>query len=155
MGKLIRIAVAALAALCLCSCANSFKDIKVTSCDLVSISPKGLSALDAAIAIGVDNPTVQVTLTNMYALVKMDGEPCLHFTADDVTLAPKSQDIYNIDVHGNIDGSFNPFQILTLFQGSSLDAVTIDVWFRGVLKNGFGKDFEYKDIPIKDLLDKI
>ncbi|MBO4476204.1 MAG: hypothetical protein J5737_05755 [Bacteroidales bacterium] len=155
MVKFIRLLIAAATAVCLCSCANSFKDIKVTSFDLVSVSPKGLSALDASVAIGVDNPTVQVTLTKMYAIVKMDGEPCLHFTADDVTLAPRSQEIYEIDVHGNIDGAFNPFQILTLFKGSSLDPLTVDVWFRGVLKNGFGKDFEYKDIPVKDLIDKI
>ncbi len=155
MSKFIRIFIIAVAALCLSSCANSFKDIKVTSCELLSLSPKGLSALDAAIAIGVDNPTVQVTLTNMYALVKMDGEPCLHVTADDVTLSPRSEEIYNIDIHGNIDGSFNPFQLLTLLQGSGLEMVTVDVWFRGVLKSGFGKDFEYKDIPIKDLLDQI
>ena len=155
MSRLLRIAIAAVAAFCLCSCANSFKDIKVTSCELLSLSPKGLSALDAAIEIGVDNPTVQVPLTNMYARVKMDGEPCLHFTADDVTLSPRSEEIYNIDIHGNIDGSFNPFQLLTLFQGSGLETVPVDVWFRGVLKSGFGKDFEYKDIPIKDLIDQI
>ena len=33
--------------------------------------------------------------------------------------------------------------------------MTADVRFRGVLKSGLGKDFEYTDIPLKDLLDKI
>ncbi len=154
MKKTLRLLISAIAVLCLCSCA-SFKDIKVTSFDLVSLSPRGLSSLDASIALEVDNPTVQVTLTNMYALAKMDGEPCLHFTADDVTLAPRSKEVYNIDVHGTIDGAFNPFQLLELLRQPDMESVTLDVRFRGTLKSGLGKDFEYKDIPLKDLLDKI
>ncbi|MBR4810020.1 MAG: hypothetical protein IK031_07050 [Bacteroidales bacterium] len=156
MKKIAGILLTLFAAVLLGSCCKSFQDIKVTSCDLVELSPRGLSSIDAALDIGIDNPTVQVTLTQMEATVKMDGEPCLHFTADDVTLEPRTQKVYNIVVHGSIDGSFNPFQLLTLFsQPSYLDPMTADVRFRGVLKSGLGKDFEYTDIPLKDLLDRI
>lgn len=155
MKNTVRLFIIALAAFCLCSCAQSFKDIKVTSCELVSLSPRGLSALDATVSVGVDNPTVQVTLSQAYGLVKMNGEPCLHITADDVTLAPKTEDIYTLELHGNIDSNFNPFQLITLFREPDWSVMTMDIWFRGTLKNGLGKDFEYKDIPLKDLLDKI
>ncbi len=155
MKKSLKLLTVALAALCLVSCGKSFQDIKVTSCELVSLSPRGLSSLDATISLEVDNPTVQVTLTGMYAVAKMDGVPCLHFTADDLTLSPRSKEIYTIEVHGNIDDGFNPFQLLVLLQNRDMDLVTIDVKFRGTLKSGLGKDFEYKDIPLKDLLDKI
>jgi len=155
MKRVLRLIIPALVALCLCSCANSFKDIKVTSCELLSLTPKGLSSLDATVNLGIDNPTVQVTLSQMNATVKMEGEPCLHITADDVTLAPRTKDYYPIELHGTIDGSFNPFQLLTLLNNPNLEPLTIDVRFHGTLKSGLGKDFEYLDIPIKDLLDQI
>lgn len=155
MKNTVRIIIAALVAFCLCSCGKSFQDIKMTSCELVSLSPRGLSAIDATVSVGIDNPTVQVTLSQIYGLVKMNGEPCLHITADDVTLAPKTEDIYTLDLHGNIDSYFNPLQLLTLFSEPDWSVMTMDIRFRGTLKSGLGKDFEYKDIPLKDLLEKI
>ncbi|MBR4826439.1 MAG: hypothetical protein IKZ91_00965 [Bacteroidales bacterium] len=155
MKRALRLLAVLLLAAGMCSCAN-FKDIKVTSFDLVSLSPRGLSSIDAALNIGVDNPTVQVTLTDMTATVKMDGTPCLHLDADDVTLSPRTNCVYNLVVHGTIDSGFNPFQLLTLLSSTTgLDPMTVDVRFRGVLRSGLGKDFEYTDIPLKDLMDKL
>ncbi|MBO4565964.1 MAG: hypothetical protein J5695_01915 [Bacteroidales bacterium] len=156
MKKLAGILLTLLAAVLLSSCCKSFQDIRLTSCDLVELSPRGLSSIDATIEVGVDNPTVQVTLTGMDATLKMDGSPCLHLTADDVTLEPRTEKVYSILIHGAIDGNFNPLQLLLLLnQPNFLEPMTADVRFRGVLKSGLGKDFEYTDIPLKDLLDKL
>lgn len=155
MKKLLRLLIPAIAALCLCACGKSFQDIKVTSCDLESLSPRGLSSMDAVVNVGVDNPTVQVTLTNLAAVIKMEGIPCLHVTADDLTLTPKTEQIYTILLHGTLDESFNPLQLLGLLAEPDLDVLTLDVSFRGTLRSGIGKDFEYTDIPLKDLLSKI
>lgn len=155
MRTILRLLIPALAALCLCSCGKSFQDIKVTSVDLVSLSPLGLSAVDVEVNVGVDNPTVQVALTQLNAVVKMDGTPCLNITADDVTLAAKTQDIYPLLLHGSLAEGFNPFQLLSLLGTSDFSPLTIDVFFHGALKSGLGKDFEYRDIALKDLLEKL
>ena len=145
----------ALAAVILCGCSKSFQDIRVTSCDVESLSPRGLTSIDATVNIGVDNPTVQVTLSQMKAVVKMDGVPCLNVTADDLTLAPRTEDVYTVLMHGTLAEGFNPFQLLTLLGQPELDPMTIDVSFHGTLRSGLGKDFEYTDIPLKELLSKI
>ena len=155
MRTILRLLIPALAALCLCSCGKSFQDIKVTSVDLVSLSPLGLSAVDVEVNVGVDNPTVQVALTQLNAVVKMDGTPCLNITADDVTLAAKTQDIYPLLLHGSLAEGFNPFQLLGLLGTYDFSPLTIDVFFHGALKSGLGKDFEYRDIALKDLLEKL
>ena len=155
MNKLLRLLIPVLAAVCLCSCSKSFQEIKVTSCALESLSPRGLSSIDAVVNVGVDNPTVQVNLTNLKATVKMDGIPCLHVTADDVSLAPKTEQVYTLILHGTLDESFNPLQLLGLLTEPDFDIMTLDVSFRGALRNGIGKDFEYTDILLKDLLSKI
>lgn len=155
MKSLLRIACVCLALIAASSCAKSFQDIKMTSFDIVSLTPRGLSSIDASVEVGVDNPTVQVTLTRMQAIAKMDGVPCLYIFADDLTLAPYTQQTYRLDLHGTLDEQFNPFYLLTLIQKPDMDSITVDVTFRGTLRSGLSKDFSYIDIPLKDILDKI
>lgn len=152
MKRICRLIILALAVLSLASCAKSFKDIKVTSCDVVSVSPKGLTSFDAELNLGVDNPASQINLSAMTATLKMDGVPCLYLTADDVTLAPRIEVIYPVHLHGLMDSNFNPFTLLSLIKQPELSPMTIDVKFHGALRSGIGKDFEYNDIPLKQLL---
>ena len=86
MKKIAEILVVFCAVLSLASCSNPFNDIRVTSCDLVSASPRGLSAFDAVLDVSVDNPAPQITLSGANAVVKLEGVPCLYLTADDVTV---------------------------------------------------------------------
>lgn len=140
----------------LVSCGTkSLKDIKMTSCNVSSFTPKGLTSFDATVDLGVDNPSVQFALSKMYAVVKMNGSPCIHLTADDVTIAPRTEQVYPLTLHGTMDGGFNPFSLLGLLEGSGLEQMTIDVKYHGALKSGLGKDFEYKDIPLTDLIDRL
>ena len=134
---------------------KSLKDIKVTSCDITSISPKGLSAFDATVDLGVDNPSVQFSLSKMNAVVKMQGEPCMYLTADDVTVAPRQEQVYTLVLHGSMADGFNPFSLLNLLKEQEQEPLTIDVSYRGNLKSGLGKNFEYKDISLKDLIGRL
>lgn len=152
MKRVVELFLTLVAAFCIASCSGSFKDIKVTSCDIVSISPRGLSAFDASLNLGISNPAPQVTLSEMYAIIKMDQVPCLHLTAEDVTIAPRSEAIYNASFHGTLDENFNPFALLQLLNRPDETELTADISFRGTLRSGLGKYFEYKGVPIKELL---
>ena len=146
-AKIVTLLLAA--ALCLCSCGKSLKDIKITSYEVTSVAPRGLSAFDATIDLGVNNPSVQFSLSAISATVKMDGAPCLYLTADDVKVEAR------IILHGVLDKAFNPFSLLTLFQNPDLEPITLDLSYHGSLKGGLGKDFEYKDIKVKDLIGRL
>ena len=152
MKRSVELTVMLVAALLLASCSGSFKDIKVTSCEIVSITPSGRSAFDATLNLGIANPAPQVTLSEMYALIKMDQVPCLHLTADNVSIAPRTEAVYNVSFHGRLDEDFNPFSLLKFLNRQNETELTADIFFRGTLKSGLGKYFEYKDVPIKDLL---
>ncbi len=140
MNRIVKILLTALVVLCCSSCGKSLKDIQVTSCKLTSISPRGLSSFDASLDLEVDNPSVQVSLTKMSATLKMNGgraSNCLR-NMQEMTAA-----------------LFLPFSLLTLLQDMDLEPMSVDVFCHGALKSGIGKDFVYKDLPLKDLLDKI
>ncbi|MBO4671665.1 MAG: hypothetical protein J5640_07495 [Bacteroidales bacterium] len=155
MKRVAELFLVALSALLLTSCGKSFKDMEITSCKITSISPKGLSAFDATVDLGVNNPSVQLNLTKLKATVKMDGAPCLYLNADDVTIEPRSEQVYVLTIHGLLDGSFNPFALLTLLDSPDLEPMTIDASCHAALKSGIGKDLIYEDVPLKDLLGKI
>lgn len=155
MKRLAELVIVSIAAFCLTSCAKSFQDIRVTSCKVLSVSPKGLSSFDAVLEVGVDNPAPQLNLSNAYAILKMDGQPCLHVRADDMTIQPRSEQVYTVLLHGSIDGGFNPFSLFGLLEKRALDPMSVDLSFHGALKNGIGKDFEYKDIPLKELMESL
>ena len=132
----------------------SFQDIKITSWELGSLSPRGLSAFDAVLNLEVDNPAPQVSLSEMTAVIKLDQVPCLHLTADDITLVPHRRAWYTASFHGSLDENFNPFTFLQLIRQPDLAQLTMDVQFKGTLRSGLGKHFEYTDIPLKELMQK-
>lgn len=154
MKRAIELFVIVIAMFCTASCSGSFKDIKVTSWVLTEVVPRGLSAFDATIDLGIDNPAPQVTLSEMSALIKMDQAPCLHLTAEDVTIAPRTESVYTVTFHGVLDENFNPFTLLQLFNQQKQTELTADFGFRGTLKSGIGKYFVYTDVPINDLIDR-
>ncbi len=155
MKRVVKLFAAALLVLMASSCAKSLKDIKVTSYEITSFSPRGLTSFDATVDLGVDNPSVQFALSKVKAVVKLDGAPCLHLTADDVTVAPRCEQVYPLVLHGTMDEGFNPFSLMTLLRSPGLEPLTIDVSFYGALKSGLGKQFEYKDLPLTDLVSQL
>lgn len=86
----------------------------------------------------------------------MEGKPCLHLTADQLIVAGNSDKVYTIPVRGTIAEGFNPFQLLNLINGASLDfdKLTVDVNGKIALRGGVGKKLELKDIRISDYMKK-
>lgn len=133
-------------------CAKTYKDIKVTSFDLVSVTPQGLTRVDALIDVGIDNPIVGFEVFDANGLVKLDGEPCLSITADQLVVQGKTAKTYRIPLNGVIADGFNPFQLLTLFKNLDMSRVTVDLSARVNLRGGVGKVFEFKDMPLDKML---
>lgn len=134
---------------------NKVKDITVTSVQLVSLSPHGMSELDAIVRVGIHNPTVGFEITNLSGLVKIKGQEALLMSSDQLMVSGHADKIYNIPVHGAICEGFNPFQLLNFLNSStSVDDVTVDVQARVAMRGGIGKKLDYKDIRIGQYLKK-
>jgi len=136
----------------LSSCTGRFKDIKMTSYDIVSITPKGLSSVDAIIDLGIDNPAMGITLKDIRGVARLNGEPCLYITAEDVKIEGRSEKEYRIPLHGVLGDEFNPFQLLTLLKGADLSGVKVDASARAEIGCGIGKNIEIKDMSLDKLL---
>lgn len=150
-----RVLVIIAAVLCLATGCASFSDIKLTGCDLGSVAPRGLTGFEAELSLQVDNPAPQVTISEAGATVRIDGTPCLYLRSDGLTLKPRTEEIYGVLLHGELDPAFNPFELLKLLKEENRDLMTVDVAFRATLKSGITRRYEYKDLPLKEILKKI
>lgn len=136
------------------SCSKTYKDIKVTSFDIVSITPKGLDAVDAVIDVGIDNPIMGFELFNAVASVKMKGVECIQLFSDQLVLEGHSEKVYRIPLHGKLSSSFNPLELLTIVKDMDFSQFTMDAKARVNLRGGIGKDIDIKDIKLEKFLKK-
>lgn len=155
MKARIAILLSVVALLC-CSCGGKFKEIKVTSCELKSLNPIGFSKMEAVLKLTVDNPAAELHLNDIKGVVKYDGEPCLTLTVPDIVIDGKKESIYMVTVTGQIDRGFDILKIISVIRDkAAMEDATLDVNCRAELSSGLGKDIAKKDIPLKDLIDKL
>ncbi len=146
----------AIFALMLTACGSKVKDISVTSFNILSIAPQGLSGITALVEIGIHNPTVGFEVTNLNATIKMKGQDMIYLSADQLMVEGHSEKQYDIPVKGKLAEGFNPFQLLRLMSNEAdMQDMTLSISARPALRGGVGKMIEINDIPLKELIDKI
>lgn len=151
-----RVIFIAIFALLPSSCGNKVKDISVTSFNIVSIAPQGLTGITALVEIGIHNPTVGFEVTNLNAIIKMKGQEMIYLSADQLMVEGHSEKQYDIPVKGRLADGFNPFQLLKLLSNEAdIEDMTLSISARPALRGGVGKVVEINDMPLKKLIDKI
>lgn len=145
------ILVAALA--CLTSC-NKVKDIKVNSAEVEALSPYGKRGAFAGLAVEIDNPTIQIKLSEMEAVVKCSGKILGKVTVDPFTLKPRTVETYHLKTTMSLDESLTLFDLAVFLDKDVLDKCTVDITAKGKIKGGLSKTITRKDIPLKKLIEK-
>ncbi|MBQ0127708.1 MAG: hypothetical protein MJY91_03575 [Bacteroidales bacterium] len=144
------------AILCLCililsGCSKTYKDIKVTSFEVISITPKGLNQVDALVDVGIYNPIVGFEVTDVLGVLKMDGEPCVNISTDQLTISGKTEKVYRIPLHGELEPGFNPLSLLKVAQTLDFSGFTADVNGKVSLRGGIGKTIALKGLKLGEL----
>ncbi len=135
---------------------RAYREIRVTSARLVSVAPDGLSALNALVEIGVDNPAGNVTVSDLDVMARFRGQDAMVFTADPVTLEGRTERLYELPLQGRLADGFNPFQLLSLLGGNfSYEDLSFSLRCRATLPNGLGKNIELKDMPLSQLMEQL
>ena len=141
-------------ALCLTGCKDiqNIKNIKVTSVAVETVSPNGLRGMTVGLAVGVDNPSFNVDLSEINGALKLSGKVLGRVTMDPFTLHGKSAEIYHLRAVVTIEQGVTLSELATLLDMETLNQSMVDVSARATLKNGLSKVLNFNDIPVKDLL---
>lgn len=145
-----------IAILCFCililsGCSKSYKDIKVTSFEVISITPKGLNQVDALVDVGIYNPIVGFEVTDVLGVLKMEGDPCVRISTDQLTISGKTEKVYRIPLHGELEPGFNPLSLLKVVQTMDFSSFTADVNGKVSLRGGIGKTISMTNLKLGEL----
>ena len=154
MGKLARILRIMVLALCLPALAgcSSVKDIEVTSCSIMSLSPSGLKALDAVLALGIKNPIMAFRIENLSGEIKRGEGGFATFSAGDLPVQRKCERVYPLSCSGSIDRSVSLMDLLKLAASKDFTDFTVNLNVKIKLKCGIGTTLHFKDIKVTDLM---
>ena len=151
-AKYLSVAFLALAAAAFSGC-RSYKDIKVTTCEVERISPSGLRAVDVQLRVGVDNPILGFRVSDIEGRLLYDGEEMATYVVDPLDIRPRCLDKYEVHAHGTLSDGVSPVRLLVLARNADLSRLTTDVKARVTIRPGVHKTLKFNGLPVHQMID--
>ena len=136
--------------LSLCGCSN-FKKIRPVSAGIEEIQMQGLRSAALALAVEVDNPAAQISLSEIEGVIYRSGKVFGKVAVDPFILEARSLEKYHLRAVLTLDGGVSLFEVMGLLKGNAVDDITVDLYARARLKGGASKRFAYENVPLKEL----
>ena len=134
------------------SSCSGIKDIKVTSCSIMSLSPKGLRSLDAMIALGIENPIMAFRISGLDGTILNAGSDFAYFSAGDLPVERRSSKVYPLACSGTISKDVKLTDLLKLAAFQDFSEFTINLSVRIKLKCGLGAKLHFNDLKVEELI---
>lgn len=131
---------------------GKFKDIKVNSVTPVNVTPHGLKGVDVELAVEIDNPAVQIKLSDMVATVNHSGKVIGTVTVDPFTMKGRTVKTYYLMARVNYAQGLSLKDMLSMIDKNFLDKCYVDITVKGKLKGGISKTIIKNNIPLKKLI---
>ena len=153
--KSMILAFAALFVLAGCADIKRLKDLEVESVALENFTPRGFRGATLTLLVEVDNPGVQLSLSEISGEIEHSGKVLGKVAVDPFTLQGKKTDKYRLDVELSLAEGVNILDLGVLLDKKSLDEMTVDVSADVQLKNGKPRTMKINDLPLKKLIDYV
>ena len=148
---LTRFAILAAVLFMACSCCN-IRNIRVTSCNVASISPNGLRSVDARLRVGVHNPAMTFTVSDIIGYIHDGNGVIANFTGGPVTVLRKTDAVYELPCSLTLDGRMSIFDALGALKTMDMSAYFIDITAVVTTAGGVSKVYKYNDLPLMEIL---
>lgn len=152
MRRLLTILALSIALFASAGC-SGVNDIKVTSCSIASVSPKGLKSLSALLMLGIENPIMAFTVSDLEGVINNNGREFATFEAGKLPVARKSSKVYPLTCSGSISKGVGLMDLIKLAGSKDFSGMTIDMKVKVKLKCGIGKTLRFKDLKVTDLME--
>lgn len=149
-ARLFAIAILMLAAT---ACGN-FKDIKINSCRLGSVSLRGFTAVDAVLDVEIDNPAVAFTISDIDgAVISAQADTAVIIKGGPVDVSRKSVKTYQVPCTATLGPSMDLMTLINTVSSGNYSGYDLDLVLTVQLKNGISREIKLDDISLADLLD--
>mgnify|MGYP003301098768 CR=1 FL=1 len=128
-------------------------DFKITSCSIASLSPSGLKGVKAVLKVGVLNPLMNLTVSDVQGVINNNGVEFANFSAGKLPIAKKCEKVYPLSCSGALSKNVGLADLLKLAAARDFSGMTMDISLKVKLKCGIGKTLRFKDIKISELME--
>ncbi len=144
---LLLLAAAFLAASCGVS---KIKDIALTSVGLQYIVPTSFRSMDAKLLLGIDNPAMGFTVTEVNGTLRYKDKPIANFVTGSLELQGKTEQVYEFPCTITLAEGASMLDVLLIASQRSLKNLKADVNVQAALKkNGVIRaPFTFKDLDL-------
>ncbi len=151
--KPVVIALITIMALSSCGGIKKLADMSVDSAKVVELTPNGLKGLKLGLALDIDNPGAQVSLSDISCQVKHFGKVLGTVGVDPFTLHGRVKETYYMKAEMKMGKGMSILEAGKLFDTRTIEELSVDLHAKVKLKSGLSKEIEYKDVPLKKLLE--
>ncbi len=136
-----------------CSEIKKLKAIDITSTHITSLTPKGLTSIDLGCQVGINNPSIQISLSEITCDLKHSGKVLGNVAIDPFTLKARTEDVYDLKANIKLGKDMSLMEAMSLFKSNIMDELTVDLHAKVKLKKGMSKGVTLRDVPLKKLIE--
>ena len=139
--------LAVLAAVSGCDVAK-IKDLSVTSVGVKYLVPTSSRSMDAVLLLGLDNPSISFTVTDVSGVVKHYDRELVRFTAGELPVQARSAQVYELPCTAVLSDKVSLLDLLAIAARRSMEGMTVDVKLRVSLKGGKGTVLTFNGLDL-------
>ena len=141
-------AAALAAALSGCGDLRKVKDINVSSCGIKYITPTSSRSVEGVLLMGIDNPAMTFTVSDVDGTLQYYGRTLGFFTAGELPVQAHSSQVYELPCTAALAEKVSLLDIMAIGAKRSLEGLKVDVTLHVKLRNGMGTTLKFKDIDV-------
>ena len=136
----------------LVSC-NKIREIRPTSFELVSVSPKGFYSADVDFKLGIHNPALQIGFSDIFAEVVLNGKVIGNVSVAPLVMEAKSDKVYDMNALLALNKGTSVLNLIPLLKNpDAMKNAHINLRVRATLKNGISKELVWNEVPVEKLI---
>lgn len=140
------------AILFLASC-NKISEIRPTSFEIVSFTPKGLYSADVNFKLGIHNPALQIGLSDIFAEVTLYGKVIGNVSVAPFVMEAKSDNVYDMNALIALNKGSSILNLIPVMgDPEALKNAYLNVRVKATLKGGLSKELKWDEIPVEKLI---
>ena len=139
----------ALAAMLAGSCGvGKIKDLSLSSMGVKYIVPTSTRSMDAVLLLGIDNPSVTFTLSDVSGTILYYDRPLANFTTGELPVQGRSVQVYELPCTISLCNGVSLLDLLVIASKRSLDGMCADVDLHAKINKGPGATLHFSKIDL-------
>ena len=152
IGGFLRIIVLAILVINMSGC-RKYEQIQILYGKVESLNMSGLRSADLIIDVGLSNPAGKIIINDAVGTLKHFGKVIGNVTLAPLTLDARTSTSYKVEARVELAKTMGIMEIMRFADIRRLEECTVDVSLKGKA-SGIKLKKEYKDIPLKKLLEE-